>query len=121
MAGGSEKRQRNRHILIRVTEDELAAIEARADASGLSIAAYLRATALGNPGPRARRRPPVNHVVLRQLLGELGRVGNNVNQIARALNSGEAASVAELREALTAYLQLRNAIFVALNMDPKQP
>lgn len=121
MAGGSEKRQRTEIIPVRVTDEERAAIAAKADAAGLTLAAYLRAAALGSPGPRARRRLPVSHVALRQLLGELGRVGNNVNQIARALNSGEAADVVELREALAAYLQLRNAILAALGMHRAEP
>lgn len=121
MAGGSEKRQRNQIIPIRVTGEERAAIEAKADAAGLTIAAYLRATAIGAAGPRARRRAPSDQVALRQLLGELGRVGNNVNQIARALNSDETADIPELKEALQAYLQLRNAIFAALGLDTAAP
>lgn len=118
MAGGSDTRQRNKQVLVRLSDAEFAQLAARSDRAGFARAAFLRAAALGETGPRAQRRPPVDHVALRRLLGELGRVGNNINQIAHALNAGEGHEPAELREALRAYLQLRDAIFTALNMEP---
>jgi len=114
----SEKRQRTETLYARVTPEEKAAVIDRADKAGMAVAAFMRAAALGNAGPRAQRRPPVDHVALRQLLGELGRVGNNINQIAKTVNAGEAPDVPELREALQAYLQLRDSIFDALRMEP---
>lgn len=114
----SETRQRTETLFARVTPDEKSAIQARADRAGLASAAFLRAIALGEAGPRARRRPPVDHVVIRQLLGELNRVGNNINQIARSLNSGEDLNIPELREALAAYVKVADAIYVALNKEP---
>lgn len=114
----SDKRQRTATIFARVTPEEKAAFAARADRAGLASAAFMRALALGEPGPRARRRPTVDHVAIRQLLGELGRVGNNLNQIARALNNGEAIDFPELREAVASYLPLRDAIFAALGKEP---
>lgn len=114
----SEKRLRTEVIFARVTPDEKAAFLARADRAGMATAAFMRAVAIGDPGPRARRRPPVDHVAIRQLLGELGRVGNNLNQIARAVNSGEDINLPALREALASYLPLRDAIFLALGKEP---
>lgn len=114
----SDKRQRTETLYARVTPEEKAAFIARADNAGMASAAFMRALALGDAGPRAQRRPPADHVTIRKLLGELGRVGNNINQIAHAVNCGEAPEVPELREALAAYLQLRDAIFVALGMEP---
>ena len=43
------------------------------------------------------RRPPINHMALRRILGELSRVGNNINQIAHRLNATDQASVPELQ------------------------
>jgi hypothetical protein len=113
----SEKRQRTEVIFARVTPGEKAAVTARADRAGMATAAFMRALALNSPGPRAQRRPPADHKALRQLLGELGRVGNNINQIARVLNATSRVDPDQLAEALGAYLELRNAIFAALNMD----
>jgi len=114
MASGSDKRQRSQQSLIRWTDDEFASVTEKADKAGLAIAAFMRAAALGNPGPRAQRSPPADHKALRQILGHVGRIGNNINQIARAINSGDAVNIPELRESLRAYLEIRNAIFEAL-------
>jgi len=115
MASGSDKRQRNKRRSVRFTADEFNRIASKADNSGLGFAAFLRAAALdGDAGPRAQRRPPADHKALRQLLGEVGRIGNNINQIARALNSGEKASLPDLQAALRAYTEIRNGILEAL-------
>ena len=68
---GSDKRRRSRQSLIRWSDEEFAAIASKADKAGLAVAAFLRAAALGEPGPRAKRRPPADYVLLRQILGEL--------------------------------------------------
>lgn len=118
MSSGSDKRQRTKRHTDRYTTDEFNAIAAKADRAGLSFSAFVRASLLGDAGPRAQRRPPADHKALRQLLGHVGRIGNNINQIARALNTGGVVSDAELHEALTAYLDIRDAIFKALGKTP---
>src|ERR1700687_5498572 len=115
MASGSEKRQRNKRVTLRFFDEKINKIAARADGSGLAFGAYMRAAALdGDAGPRAQRRPPADHIVLRQLLGEAGRSGNNVNQIARALNSGDQPILPDLQEALHAINDIRDGILDAL-------
>jgi hypothetical protein len=118
MASGSETRQRTRRSSLRYTTDEFNRISAKADRAGLGFAAFVRASALdGDAGPRAQRRPPADHVALRQILGHIGRIGNNINQIARALNAGEQASLQDLPEALHAYVDVKKAIFEALGKN----
>lgn len=85
---GSEKRQRTVPVSVRFSPDELGRLEKAADDAGLSRGAYLRACGLGDPGPRATRKPPVAKQELVRILGQLGKIGSNVNQIARAINSG---------------------------------
>jgi len=115
MASGSDKRQRNKRSYIRWTSDEFNQAAAKADNCGLSFAAFLRAAVLdGDTGARAQRRPPIDHKALRQSLGEVGRVGNNINQIARALNSGEKANLPELQEVLRDCIDVLNRINAAL-------
>ncbi|MFQ3621923.1 MAG: plasmid mobilization relaxosome protein MobC [Acetobacteraceae bacterium] len=118
MASGTDRRQRNVTVTVRLTADERARLEELSSRAGYAAGAFMRAAAFGEAGPRAQRRPPADHVAIRKLLGELGRVGNNINQIARAVNADQSVNVPELREALTAYLELRDAIFVALGMEP---
>lgn len=100
---------------MRLMDDEFNRIAAKADKAGLAFTAFLRAAALdGDVGPRAQRRPPVDHKALRQYLGQVGRLGNNINQIARALNSGEKAKLPELQQVLRACLDILNRINAAL-------
>jgi hypothetical protein len=120
MGSGSNKRQRGETVTVRLSKDERAALDDLASKSGMAAGAFMRAAAFGDSGPRAQRRAPADQQMLRQILGHLGKVGSNVNQIARQLNAGEQAAVPELREALGAYLELRDAIFRALNMDPAE-
>lgn len=118
MAGGTDKRQRTKQCLVRLTTDEHARLAEKADKAGMATAAFLRAAALGEAGPRAQRRAPADKNALLRILGHLGRVGNNVNQIAHRLNLGEKAQLPSLEEALGAYLEIRNAIFEALGHAP---
>jgi hypothetical protein len=76
-----------------------------------------RAAAFGDAGPRAQRRPPIDHVALRQILGQWGRIGNNLNQIAKHLNAGRPVNIPELKEALAGHPDIRIAILRALAMD----
>lgn len=114
----SDKRQRTEVLFARVTPDEKSAFVARADRAGMASAAFMRALALGDAGPRARRRRPVEHQALVQALATLNRVGNNLNQIARNTNRGMDIDVPQLRDALHQYHQVIAAIYEALGMEP---
>jgi len=84
----------------RVTAAELGHVEAQAAAAGLALAEYVRRSVLG------QRVGPARTAADDRLLLELNRVGVNLNQIARALNSDRpeqgdlAATLAELRAVL---------------------
>ena len=82
----SEARQRAARVTVRFLPEEHAELEARASAAGLSPSAYLRACALGDAGPRARRSPTVERSLAAQAIAELNKAGSNLNQIARAVN-----------------------------------
>jgi hypothetical protein len=85
----SETRQRVTYVRARCTEEEKAIIEAAAEAEGISVGAFIRARTLGDPGKRSRRRPPADRAELVKILAELGKIGSNINQIARRINSGD--------------------------------
>ena len=116
----SDKRQRTETLFARVTPEEKAAILARADRAGLASAAFLRAVALDDAGPRARRRRPIEHRTLIQTLAALNRVGNNLNQLARNTNRGRDIGVPELCEALQEYHAVVAAIYDTLGMEPNR-
>lgn len=111
---GSEHRQRTRQLHVRVTPDEYAALEARASRAGLTMQGYIRAAALGHETVRAARRPAVEAVELARLLGALGKIGSNLNQLARAANQNRPGDPHALHEELAALGALRQAILAAL-------
>ncbi|MEL7341642.1 MAG: plasmid mobilization relaxosome protein MobC, partial [Bacteroidota bacterium] len=82
----SEKRQRNHRKTFRMNEKELTAFLENCQAANLSDADYIRVRCCDQKPIRKRRVRPLNEKALAAGLGQLGRVANNVNQIARALN-----------------------------------
>jgi hypothetical protein len=116
----SEKRQRVRQVKTRMTEAEHAVFLARADKAGMASAAFLRAAAIGDAGPRAQKRVPADASVLRQVLGHIGKTGSNLNQISRYLHTGgEAQTVLpDIREALADLARIRGLIYDALGKEP---
>jgi hypothetical protein len=114
----SEKRARTRHLTIRLTEEERAAIDASAERSGLKSGSYARNVLLGAPTPRQVRRPQVDKIAIARLLGELGSVGNNLNQIARGINRGRELYDEALQAALAQLRDIRDASLRALGRDP---
>jgi hypothetical protein len=103
---------------IRCTEEERVAIKAAADRAGLSVGAFVRTLALGDAGPRAVRRPPIERKELARLLGHLGKVGSNLNQLAHAFNSrGRVPGLAELNLIRGHVTDMRDALIKALGRD----
>ena len=111
------KRQRQKVIGFRATPEEQAQIESDAKSAGLTIGAYLRKLALDAPIPRQSRRSSVDMTTLSQLLGQLGKIGSNLNQLARQANIGLAPSAPALAEELAALKVLRAEIRQALGKD----
>jgi len=117
--GGSNKRQRRWLYVVRCTAEEYRKIAENANSHGLRGGAYLRAQGLeGDAGPRAQHVPPVENSLLSALRGDLGRLNNNVNQIAHNMNMGDYYSCHQLRQVLQDYPALRDAIFNALGREP---
>ena len=106
---------KSRFVAVRVTPAEHAALTAAAAQAGLSVGAYLRAMALGRPGPRAVRRPPLEKEALARALGLLGRYGGNLNQLAHAANAAGAMPTAvELATMKKELREMRDALLQAL-------
>ena len=99
---GSEKRERSPRIYARVSDAELAEIEADAASQGLSVGGYLRWLAIDHPQTRPTRRPFPAEVLLRQLKAEAGRVDGNLAQFLKLANRGEAVPVGAIADAANA-------------------
>ena len=83
-------RTRNRHVSVWLTDAELAHLRKQAAAAGLGIDPFLRSLILG---VQLRPRPPDTYAAL---LRELSAIGNNINQIARAVNARGFATKEEI-------------------------
>jgi Bacterial mobilisation protein (MobC) len=98
----------------RVTPELRDRVDAEAAAAGLSLGAFMRAKLDGTPGPRAKRNPGPETVLLAQLLGQCGKVGSNLNQIAYRLNSDGELDFPELEDAIAEIRSVSAAIMRAL-------
>ena len=112
------KDARTRFIGVRCTAEEHATITEAAAKAGLSVGAYVRTLALGSPGPRAVRRPPIERRELARLLGWLGKLGSNVNQLAYGYNrERRLPGLPELMAVREDVAAMRAAMMKALGRD----
>lgn len=102
----------------RVTEKEHAAIGEAASKAGLAPGSYARGKVLGGNPPRAVRALPVERQALTLLLAQIGRVGGNLNQLAKAGNSGLPVDAREVAPALADLRAIRDDIRALLGRKP---
>lgn len=105
---------RDQIIRIRASRDEANAMKDRAIARGLSLSEMVRRAALNVRMP-TRSFDATHIAVLAQALGELGRIGGNINQLARRANAGQLSGhEAELASALVELDLLRGHLRVII-------
>lgn len=118
----SDKRKRAHLIAVRLTDDELARLATAASLADVSVATYLRASGLKRPLRNGRVVGDVAHAPadLRRLLGEVNKIGSNLNQIARAANiaanAGREANTSALDDALAELGEVRAELRRALGV-----
>lgn len=115
------RRQRTEIIASRCSTAEATIIRARAAEAGLAVGAFARASMLGDAGPRARKRLPVDHDLLLRHHADNNRIGNNINQLTRAFHTTGTLDIPELRAALDAYVKSHDLLLQALGHDPNPP
>ena len=107
----------NADIHLRTTRAKKAAIREDAKRAGLSITDYL----FRNIGGRAAPAPAAlvaDPLILTRLLGELGKIGSNHNQLAHAYNAtGETPGRALWESQDRAIQEMRQALLQALGRD----
>lgn len=113
---GSEKRKRQQRFTARFTGDEAATIRIMADTAGITVSALIRHAVLRIKPPRVARRPTVNHKAVTKLLGQLGKIGSNLNQLAKHANVGKYRNPS-IELALRDLAQMRSACLQALGRE----
>lgn len=102
----SQQRERGKTLQVRLSEAELERIAADAQAAGLSLSGYARAQLLGAVTPRTRKAAPLPAVkLLAQIFAALGKIGSNMNQLARAVNQGQSVETKALAVNLAAAIE----------------
>lgn len=119
----AEKKKQPPPFSLRLTCEERERLEK--DAAGLALAAYIRSKLFGEDvSPRKTRSkfPVKDQKALGQVLGALGqsRLPNNLNQLARAVNSGSLPvtpdTEAMLKQACQAVIAMRCDLLQALGL-----
>lgn len=112
-------------VSLRMTFAEKARLEQAA--AGMSVAAYIRWRLFDpeNPPPRTRNKAPIkDHETLMRVLGLLGqsRLANNLNQLARAANSGSLPVTPDTEQALqlaaAEIAEMRLLLLQAVGLEP---
>lgn len=113
---GSENRQRTRIVQFRVSDAEHDVLSRAAESADLPMGSYARKVLLDARPSRAKRAPSHDTIALTRLLGEFGKVGSNLNQIARLHNAGRPDFIrkGELEETLRNLESARTALMNAL-------
>ena len=105
-----KKQYRTHTVKLRMTDDEYAAFQQRCDAYHVTQSKMLRTALSDSMGELVIRCSPVNEQtlsLLNDLITEGKCIGNNINQIARKINSGEIQ--AQNFDVLSKELHLLNA------------
>lgn len=112
------RRTFTKHIMVRLSEGDYAAVVRHAEESGVQPAVLGRDLIVH--AVRGGDRNIINQADLRGLLTEVGRQGNNINQIAYRLNSGKTDGVSsEQFEALLVTHRQLIAAVVSLSRKSK--
>lgn len=94
----------NKYVKFRAPADEHERIRELATAAGLNVSDYIRAC-IGTYRPE-----PITPKIHLDALTELGRIGNNLNQITRHLNALEPVAADEISMMATALRRIQEAI-----------
>jgi hypothetical protein len=105
-------------LSIRLSPEERADLTSRAERAGLSVGGYFRAAVLDVPLPRVSRRPSADRTELARLLGAVGKIGSNVNQLAYVANTGSWPDSRLIAQAVADVRWMRDTLMLALGVTP---
>ncbi|MER8967301.1 MobC family plasmid mobilization relaxosome protein [Mesorhizobium sp. M0808] len=83
-----EPDRKGRMVHVRVSADEYAAIEKAAEAADMTVSGFFRSLIIEGAGARPFLTEE-DRLVMALLLEDMRAIGVNLNQVARALNSGK--------------------------------
>ena len=117
MSSGSETRKRQQIVKVRCTVDEAAQLAAVARRQGKTISSCVRDSLIAGalPAPKPRRRTPAaDERELARILGQLGKWGSNLNQLAHQANMDEPVKPYQFEELADQVRTASRAVLEAL-------
>ncbi len=114
---------RSKQLKARFTEAELATVARVSESTGMSVSDLLRYGVLRELPPPSRRNvhPVKDRGELARLLGAVGRIGNNINQLAHVANAGSWPESAAIHEAVADIRMMRQALMQSLGVHETSP
>ncbi len=104
-----EKQRRDVDIHIRVTASEKQKIATLAESANADFSEFVRSAAL-NKKPKKKPEASGDRRALIEALGELGKIGSNINQIARSSNRGRTLDEKVITHALNQIAEIGDII-----------
>lgn len=77
-------RKRNKQVSFRVNDDEYKQLQKKSEIANLSVPQYCKDVSL----EKTIREPGIDYKGASEIALEIRRIGNNINQVAKHLNSG---------------------------------
>lgn len=108
----SETYRHKNIVCMKVTDMELEILNQHAATAGLSRSGYLRKLFLEKE-IHVHYEIVADMKILREILGEYGKIGSNLNQIARYFNTGGERSLTmedEIRQCISELFELRKEV-----------
>lgn len=112
-----EKKERTVHA--RITADEYAALEEAAKAADMTVSGFFRSLTLEGAGVRPIMTKD-DRLIMAMLLEDMRAIGVNLNQVARALNSGRGVHPGELDINLANVQRVQAAVMTELRALSKR-
>ncbi|MHC2258257.1 MobC family plasmid mobilization relaxosome protein [Sinorhizobium meliloti] len=112
-----EKKERTVHA--RITADEYASLEEAAKAADMTVSGFFRSLTLEGAGVRPILTQD-DRLIMAMLLEDMRAIGVNLNQVARALNSGRGVHPSELDINLANVQRVQAAVMTELRALSKR-
>lgn len=97
-----EKNRRTEQIHFRLTPEQKEQIEKKAEASGLTVSQYIIRS--------ATKKKVVNHDHLLQLIREINRIGTNINQATRIMNTYHPDDTSDMKYICDEFLKVKQMV-----------
>lgn len=95
---------KSKEVKFRLTEEELKTATQLAEKYGMTINALAKFMVLNLEAPASK----IDREVIKDLNTQIGKIGNNINQIARQVNTSSSFYISEKKQVMTSLLEIRN-------------